>query len=105
MTRLGDERNGPDSRTLDADFGENGAIEFAGIDLGPATAPVSDDGEYEYWFRVESVDAARAVEALGGEPGENLMGALRRLWTGPQAFRIRMTLDAAGIETHLFVYS
>ena len=42
MTRLGDERDGRDSRTLDVEFGENGAFLFSGVDLGPATAPVSD---------------------------------------------------------------
>jgi hypothetical protein len=103
--RLGEERDGPDSRTLDAELQADGAVQFSGQDLGPLTAAVSDDGEYEYWFRVEAHDHARAVAALGGRPGEALMTVLQRAWSGPQAFRIRRTLDAAGIATHLSVYS
>ena len=44
---LRDERNGPDTRHLEAYLDEEGNLHIDGHDLVPGTAPVSDDGEYE----------------------------------------------------------
>ena len=97
--------DGPDSRFLDVEVEENGDVSFSGQDLGPATSPVSSDGEYEYGFRIAKSDVPAAVAALGGAPDEPIRTVLLRHWTGLDAFRIQSTLEAAGLETHLWTYS
>ena len=46
---LRDERDGRDVRHLEAHLDDEGNLVFEGHDLGPGTAPVHDDGDYE-WF-------------------------------------------------------
>lgn len=103
--RLAAIHDGPDSRSLEVEFDDDGDVSFSGQDLGPATGPVSSDGEYEYGFRIAKGDVSTAVAALGGEPHEPIRTVLLRRWTGPEAFRIRPALEAAGLETHLWTYS
>jgi hypothetical protein len=52
---LRDERSGGDIRHLEAFLDENGSLRLEGHDLGPGTAPVSQDGEYE-WFGIIPVE-------------------------------------------------
>ena len=105
IVRLVAVRDGPDSRVLDVEFRENGDVVFTGHDLGPATSPVSGDGEYEYGFTIQAGDVPRALSALEGRPGESIRDVLLRAFTGERAFGVRTILAEAGIETHLWTYS
>jgi hypothetical protein len=99
------ERDGPDSRFVDAYLDERGNLKIDGQDLGPATAPVSSDGEYEWIETVPSEHLARAVVVLGGADGEQILDVLARDYRGAAAYGIRQKLDDAGIPVDLFTWS
>jgi len=58
------ERDVDDQRFLDAWVDASGALHIEGQDLGPSTAPVSDDGEYE-WVPHRGVPALNAGLTAG----------------------------------------
>ena len=59
---LRDERNGRDIRHLKAYLDDEGNLHVEGHDIGPGTAIISDDGEYEWFEKI----AAGQVEKRGG---------------------------------------
>ena len=89
---LRDERNGPDTRHLEAYLDDEGNLHIDGHDLGPGTAPVSDDGEYEWFETIAAVDLPRLVKLLGGADGEKVLDLLARKYTGPAASEFTLTL-------------
>ena len=93
---LRQERNGPDSRFLSARLDANGALKVDGQDLGPGTAPVSSDGEYEWsqTFPPDSIPALRS--ALGGNATEDILDLLEREYKGPSSYELeRIMRDTA----------
>lgn len=108
MTRrvsLRAEHDGPDSRFLDAYLDDEGNLHIDGQDLGPRTAPVSSDGEYE-WFKVIRVsDLPRLKELLGANPDEEILDILERSWTGDRAGDLEAVLRDSGIPVVLSVWS
>ena len=62
---LRDERSGPDSRHLSAYLDDDGDLHIDGHDLGPGTAPVSNDGEYEWHEKISADDLPRLLVLLG----------------------------------------
>ncbi len=48
------DEKGPTWRYLTASLNAEGSLVLAGQDLGPGTAIVSSDGEYEYWITVKA---------------------------------------------------
>jgi hypothetical protein len=97
MLRLRDEKCGNDSRTLDAYFVDNGALRIEGQDLGPGTAPVSDDGEYEWSYTYGAEVIPALVAALGGEVGENILELLARKYVGTAgSYELERVLRATG---------
>ncbi len=99
------EREGPDSRFVDAYFDEDGNLKIDGQDLGPGTAPMSSDGEYEWIVTVPADWLARAVVILGGAEGEQILDVLARDYRGPGAYGIRRKLVDAGVPVELFTWS
>ena len=49
---------------------------------GLGTAPVSDDGEYEWFETIAAAHLPRLVTLLGGADGENVLDLLARKYTG-----------------------
>lgn len=81
---LRDENDRTDSRSLVA-YLEDGSLRIDGQDLGPGTAPVSPDGEYEWVITVAAGDLPRLAEHLGGSSGEDILDVLERSWCGERA--------------------
>ena len=102
---LREERSGPDGRYLWAYFGPDGALHIDGQDLGPATAPVSADGEYEWFETIRPEHLPRLVELLGGEAGTDLLDLLAERYTGAGAAELERILRESEIPVELFVYS
>lgn len=90
--------------SLDVRLLEDGSVEFAGQDLGPITAPVSADGEYEYWRTVESLYVPHLVALLGGEPDEPVVDLLARDWSGERSFDLEDLLRQAPFPVRLVTY-
>ena len=91
------ERDGLDSRFLDAYLDEEGNLHIDGQDLGPSTAPVSSDGEYEWFKVIQARDVPRLNALLGARPDEDILDVLERSWTGKRAGELEMLLSQSDI--------
>jgi len=102
---LREERSGRDQRNLWAYIDESGALHIDGQDLGPATARVSADGEYEWFETIQPAHLPRLVDLLGGDAGTDLLDLLAERYTGAGAAELERVLQESGIPVELFVYS
>jgi len=100
---LRDEQEGRDSRHLWAYLDAEGALHIDGQDLGPGTAIVSDDGEYEWFQRIPSKDVPRLVAILGGNRGDNVLDVLEQNWTGGRSGELERLLRESDLEIERFV--
>lgn len=101
---LRDEREGADTRWLGASVDAAGALHIDGHDLGPGTAMVSSDGEYEWFKTASAVDVPRLVTALGGRAGDDVLDLLEREWTGPRSYDLERVLRESDIPVTLFTW-
>ena len=99
------ERNGADYRHLAAYLDEQGRLHIDGQDLGPGTAIVSSDGEYEWYNTIAAEDVPRVVELLEGQPGDDVLDLLERNWTGAHSYELERRLRESDIHVELFVWS
>ncbi len=102
---LRDERSGLDRRVLSVYIDQKGNLVIEGQDLGPRTAPVSSDGEYEWFRTIRKQDLPRLLLALGGEPEADLLGLLKTRWSGEASYELEQTIADAGIPSELHVWS
>lgn len=100
---LREERDGADSRHLWAFVDEGGALHIDGQDLGPATAMVSSDGEYEWFRTIAAADVPRVVALLGGAPGDDVIDVLEGGFAGAGSYDLEARLRASDIPTKLHV--
>jgi hypothetical protein len=101
---LREERQGRDVRWLGAYVDGAGALHVDGQDLGPGTARVSSDGDYEWFMTVAAGDVDRVVALLGGQPGDDVLVLLERDWTGPRSYDFERLLRQSGIPVKLFTW-
>jgi hypothetical protein len=101
---LRDEHDGADSRHLSAHLTAGGDLRIDGQDLGPATAPVSDDGEYEWTTTVRAEHLPGLVALLGGDPGADVLGLLAERYTGPRAYKLEQILSGGAVPIERFTY-
>lgn len=99
---LRDERDGRDSRHLWAYVDDAGNLHIDGHDLGPGTAPVSADGEYEWFKTVAAADVPRLVGLLGGTPGDDVLDLLERGFSGAGSYDLEARLRTSGIPVQFF---
>jgi hypothetical protein len=97
MVTLRDIHAGPDRRFLSAYLDGQGNLHLDGHDLGPATASMSPDGEYEWFQVIAAVDVERVVMLLDGQAGENVLDLLARDWTGDRSYELERRLRASDI--------
>ncbi len=99
------ERNRDDQRFLDAWLDSAGALHIDGQDLGPGTASVSHDGEYEWFRTIPASELPRLVELLGGRPDEPVLELLARRYLGRESYELERVLRESGIRSELSVWS
>ena len=102
--RLRAEHNDADSRFLDAYLDGEGNLHVDGQDLGPATSIVSGDGEYEWFQTIKARHLPQLVQALGGEPSQDILGLLEERFTGKGSYDFERILRGSGIPVERFVY-
>jgi hypothetical protein len=73
------------------------ALRIEGQDMGPVTGLVSPDGEYEYCYTVMAENFPALIAALGGEPGDDILGLLEERWSGGNAYRLGRVLRESGV--------
>lgn len=115
ITKLGDmaaserkvflrrERLGAESRYLWAYLDDLGNLHIDGQDLGPATSPVSSDGEHEWFLTIHATELPRLRELLGVSPDADLLDTLESQWSGPRSGELERALDESGIPLDRFV--
>jgi len=99
------EIRGDDRSFLSAFVDDLGDLHINGQDLGPATAPISDDGEYEYSHIYRAADLPTLTLALGGRPREHILDVLQRSWTGPQSHELERLLRESAIPATFWNWS
>jgi hypothetical protein len=95
---LRSERSGDDERYLWAYVDDDGNLHIDGQDLGPATAPVSNDGEYEWFQTVGAGDVPRLAELLGAQSGTDVLDLLEAEYTGRRSYDLEKVLRTSGIR-------
>lgn len=102
--RLRSEQSGADSRFLWAYVDEDGALHIDGQDLGPATAVVSSNGEYEWFHTIRAGHIDQLVALLGGEPEDDILDLLRWRYTDRGSYELEAILRNSDIPVERFVY-
>jgi len=74
---LRDAHDGADHRHLEVYDDAAGDLHIDGQDLGPGTAPVSDDGEYEWFQVVRAEHVSILLRSLGASTEQPVLVALR----------------------------
>jgi hypothetical protein len=95
----------PEPRFLWAYVDDTGRLHIDGQDLGPATAIVSSDGEYEWFETIAAADVPRVVTLLGGQPGDDVLDLLERDFTGTKSYDLEARLRAADIPIDRHTWS
>lgn len=99
------ERDGADSRFLRAYLDEAGNLHIDGQDLGPATASVSSDGEYEWFETIQQADVPKVIALLDGSPEDDILDLLERGWTGDRAAELERRLRESDIHIQFSSWS
>jgi len=99
------EVHGADRRFLTAFVDHVGDVHIDGHDLGPGTASISSDGEYEWSRTFLAADVPRLVEELEGRPGEDILDVLERSWTGPKSYELERRLRESSIPMSFWNWS
>lgn len=89
---LADTHDEGGSRRVWAEIRGNGLLIIQGQDLGPGTAMISSDGEYEYAYSIASGDIAPVLTTLGAEPTSDPLTYLKANWSGQAAFDLTRRL-------------
>jgi hypothetical protein len=99
------EVDGSNSRFLSATLDDAGALLIEGQDLGPATAIVSDDGEYEWrrTIRAEHVPALLAL--LDASVDANVLDVLEHHWTGARSSELERRIREADFPVETWTWN
>ena len=91
---LRNQRDGRDSQHLWAYLDGAGNLHVDGQDFGPQTAIVSDDGEYEFFYKVLAADIPTLLQALDADPADGILHVLATRFSGDQARDLEAVLGA-----------
>jgi len=100
--QLRQDPDAPDSRFLWAYLDNKGNLHIDGQDLGPKTAPVSDDGEHEFFMTIRAEDVSKAVTLLGGSAGDDVLDLLEARYTGESSYELEQRLRESDIEVEFY---
>jgi hypothetical protein len=98
------EHDGTDSRYLRAYLDASGNLHIDGHDLGPGTAPVSADGEYEWFKTIRAEDVPKVVTLLGGNAGDDVLNVLEARYTGEGSYELEKRLRESDIKVEFYSY-
>jgi hypothetical protein len=100
---LRDECSGADRRSLWAFLDDDFGLHIHGHDLGPSTAMVSPDGEYEWFQTVRAQHIPALLVLLGGAGTTDVLGHLERNYSGPASYELERVLREGAVPVELFV--
>ena len=99
------ERDGADQRFLDAWVDSAGALHIDGQDLGPGTAIISSDGEYEWFDTIARRHVRKVVALLDGRRRDDVLDLLEKHWTGARSYELERRLRESDIPVERFTWS
>jgi hypothetical protein len=102
---LRSEHHGLNARFLQAYLDSDGNLHIDGQDIGPATAGVSGDGEYEWGRTVLKEDLPDVIALLDGLPEDHILDLLERNWTGNRSAELERRLRESVIPSELWTWS
>jgi len=105
VVTLRNETDGPDSRHLWAHVDQEGNLHIDGQDLGPKTAIVSSDGEYEWFQKIKKSDIPKLVGLLGGGAEDDILDLLEENWSGSRSADLEPLLRESDIKVERFIWS
>ncbi|MHB8328365.1 MAG: hypothetical protein ACYDD6_01845 [Acidimicrobiales bacterium] len=91
-----------DSRYVWAYLDDGGNLHIDGQDLGPGTAPVSAEGEYEWFKTIGAEDMPKVVTLLGGVGGDDVLDLLEARYTGERSYELEKRLRDSDIKVEFF---
>ena len=100
-----DEHDGLDRRHLVAHLDAAGDLHIDGQDLGPATAIVSGDGEYEWFQTIPRASLDRLLVALGADPGDDVLDVLERSYREAGSYELEALLRSGVVPVSRQVWS
>ncbi len=83
---------------------DQGNLHIDGQDLGPKTAPVSDDGEYKWFKTVRAEDVPKVVTLLGGRTEDDVLDLLEARYCGAASYELEKRLRESDIEVKTFTW-
>jgi hypothetical protein len=101
---LRSERRGENSFSLRAYVDPEGNLHMDGQDLGPVTASVSSDGEYEYFKTIAASDVPQFLSLLGAPADADVLDVLESNWSGEASWELERLLRESGIPVDVFTY-
>ncbi len=102
QVNLRQERDGSDSRSLWAHLDDDGNLHIDGQDLGPRTALVSDDDEYEWFETIRAEDVPKVVALLGGSTGDDVLDLLEAHYTGKASYELEKRLLESDVKVEFY---
>jgi hypothetical protein len=101
---LRDQTFGADRRLLWAAVTLAGDLRIEGQDLGPAVEEIFGEGKTEYAWDVvvRAANVPRAIVALGGAPGDDILVLLAQRYSGFDASKIEQRFDEAGVPSEFW---
>lgn len=99
------EHDGQDHRYLSATLNTEGALVIEGQDLGPKTASVSSDGEYEWSCTILREHIPKLLILLDEPADADILSTLERHWTGPKSYELESRIRDSDIPSALWIWS
>jgi hypothetical protein len=99
------EVDGSDRRNLWAFLDPDGSLVIEGQDLGPATAIVSADGEYEWTRTIRAGHLPRLLELLDAPADADVLDELERRWTGVASYELERRIREGDLPNELGTWS
>jgi hypothetical protein len=102
---LRSEHSGSDWRFLSARLNDAGDLLIEGQDIGPATAPVSSDGEYEWAKTVRAEFITNLLAVLDAAEDANILDVLETGWTADRSYELERRLRESAIPVEFWSHS
>ena len=103
--QLREDHDGNDHRYLSASVDDQGNLVIEGQDLGPATAIISSDGEYEWRRTIAAKDVPRLLQLLDAAPGADVLQILAAHWTGVNSYELEKRIRHGDLPSSVSTWS
>jgi len=103
--QLRSECDKPDSRFLWAYLDNQGQLLIDGQDLGPGTAIVSGDGEYEWYQAIAQRELSRLWTILEIDPEGDVLDQLEVRYSGPMSYELERRIRESGVPVERQIWS